>query len=359
MKILRSLLSICFLFIGTLQAQDDAIAPELSDIELIQFLQNNYSVTNQLSYSGARNFMFERIDTLNGGIQGVYSHDTYTYSSTPDRTEAQNNGFNTEHTWPQSFFDSDLPMRSDIHHLFITRQDVNGARSNYRFDEIPDQQTSTWYYLDQNQSSIPGTDIDEYSEVLTNTSFEPREDFKGNVARAVFYFWTIYQDDPSIISDNTDNAAFFEEMKPILLQWHDQDPVDEKELSRSLQVEEVQGNRNPFIHDTTLVRRAYYGASGVSIEEPTAVPSGVRLDQNYPNPFNPVTTIPFTLDQSRNVSVRIYSRNGKLVQTVTQQRYQAGDHTVQFDASGLSSGVYYYVLEAGPERILKKMTLIK
>lgn len=359
MKKYRVLLTAVLLLIGAAQAQNDSIAPELSDADLIQYLQDNFSISNQLSYSGARNFMFEQIDTLNGGVRGVYSHDTYTYSSTPDRTEAQNNGFNTEHTWPQSFFDSDLPMRSDIHHLFITRQDVNGARSNYRFDEIPDQQTSTWYYLDQNQSSVPGTNIDEYSEVLSNTSFEPREDFKGNVARAIFYFWAIYQDNSSITTDNTDNAAFFEEMKPVLLQWHDQDPVDAAELDRSLHIETVQGNRNPFIHDTTLVRRAYYGASGVSIEDPSGLPSGISLDQNYPNPFNPVTTIPFTLDQGRDVSIRVYSRNGKLVQTVTQQQYPAGNHTVSFDATGLSSGVYYYVLEAGPERILKKMTLIK
>ncbi|MFN1834902.1 endonuclease [Balneola sp. MJW-20] len=359
MKKLTALILVTIFTLGVLRAQDDSIAAELDGQQLITFLQDNYSVSTSLSYNGARDYMFQDFDTLNGGVRGVYSGYTYTYSGSPDRIEAQENGFNTEHTWPQSFFDQDLPMRSDIHHLFITRVDVNGARSNFRFDEIPDQQTSTWYRLDQNQSSIPTSNIDEYSELLSNTSFEPREDFKGNIARAIYYFWTVYQDDPSITGDATNNAAFFEEMKPVLLEWHDMDPVDQREVERSLDIEGVQGNRNPFIHDTTLVRRAYYGASGVSIEEPDALPSGIRLDQNYPNPFNPVTNIPFSLDQSRKVSLKVYSRNGKLVQTITEQSYPAGNHTVRFDASGLSSGVYYYILKAGSQQILKKMTLIK
>lgn len=241
-------------------AQTDKIAPSLTGTELIDFLQSGYSVTNSLGYTSGRDAMFNTIDKKDGQIRCVYTGYTVTFTN---RQDAQDKGFNTEHIWPQSFFDQESTMRSDIHHLFPTRVDVNGARSNFDFDEIPDDQTDTWYEGSSNQSSIPGANIDDYSELLKNTSFEPREDHKGNVARAVFYFWTIYQDDSDIINDGTDNEAFFNRMKDVLLTWHDDDPVDTTEIARSLAIEGFQGNRNPFVHDTTLARRAFFGGGVV------------------------------------------------------------------------------------------------
>ncbi|HAH51089.1 MAG TPA: hypothetical protein DCL80_07425, partial [Balneola sp.] len=271
-------------------AQNDYIHPSKTGNELIDSLQLNYSVTNPRSYNSARDAMFEQIDKKNGNeISCVYTGYTITFT---DRQDAQGNqaasDFNTEHTWPQSFFDSDAPMRADIHHLYPTRVDANGARNNFKFDEIPDQNTSKWYRENSNQTSIPTSNIDEYSELLNNTSFEPREDHKGNVARAMFYFWAIYQDNSSIVNDGTDNEAFFNSMKDVLLTWHDADPVDETEVARSVGIENVQGNRNPFIHDTTLVRRAFFGGMPVSNEESIlSSPDVITLNQNYPNPFNP------------------------------------------------------------------------
>lgn len=242
-----------------IHAQSDEIAPSLSSDELILFLQTNFAVSNQQSYNAARDAMFATIDNESGTIKGVYSGFVI---NTTNRTDAQNQGFNTEHSWPQSFFNQVLPMRSDIHHLFPTRSDVNSARSNFRFDEIPDQQTDRWYREGTNQTTIPASNIDEYSELDNNTSFEPREDHKGNVARAMFYFWAIYQNNSSVTNDETDNEAFFNSMKDVLLQWHDMDPVDASEVARSIAIEGVQGNRNPFVHDTTLVRRAFFGSGG-------------------------------------------------------------------------------------------------
>jgi endonuclease I len=277
-------LFVFLVFSTSLFAQTDLIAPELTGSELIDFLQGNYSVSNPLSYNGGRDAMFEDIDGPDGTISCVYTGYTIEFTDRQDAQDGNNEpgDFNTEHIWPQSFFDSDLPMRSDIHHLFPTRQDVNGARSNYPFAEIPDNQTDTWYYNDSNQSAIPSSNIDEYSELLSSTSFEPREDFKGNVARAIFYFWAIYQDNSSIVNDNTDNEAFFNGMKDVLLQWHFADPVDEAEVQRSLGVESAQGNRNPFIHDTTLVRRAYFGAGPV-VQGPVSNPvTGMISNINQP-----------------------------------------------------------------------------
>ncbi len=89
------------------------------------------------------------------------------------------------------------------------------------------------------------------------------------------------------------------------------------------------------------------------------IPSDVVLNQNYPNPFNPTTTIQFGIPVEGNVRVDIYDILGRRVQTITDQRYQAGFHTVQFDGRSLASGVYFYRL-ISPEKIIsKRMTLIK
>tara|TARA_R110002096_G_scaffold303080_11_gene498111 strand:+ start:16163 stop:18361 length:2199 start_codon:yes stop_codon:yes gene_type:complete len=265
---MKFLTTLAFIVLTATQifAQSDQIFPELTGTELIDELQANFSVTNPRGYNGARDAMYSTIDNKDGKVTGVYSGYTITTNS---RGDAYNKGINTEHTWPQGKFDSSEPMRGDIHHLFPTRIDVNGARSNYPFAEIPDNQTSTWYTGSTNQSGIPSSNIDDYSELLGGSSFEPREDHKGNAARAIFYFWTIYQDKGNV----ADDASFFNGMKDVLLTWHDADPVDAAEVARSLGAETAQGNRNPFIHDTTLVRRAYFGGT----PNPTT------------NPPNPVT----------------------------------------------------------------------
>lgn len=252
---MRYLITLFSLFLtAPLFGQTDSIFPSQTGETLINSLQANYSVTNALGYNGARDQMYGSIDNKDGQIIGVYTGFTITANT---RGDAFSKGINTEHTWPQGLFDSDEPMRGDIHHLFPTRIEANSARSNYPFAEIPDDQTSTWFRNNSSQSSKPTSNIDEYSELLSGTSFEVREDHKGNTARAIFYFWTIYQDENKV----ADDAAFFNGMKDVLLSWHDLDPVDQAEVDRSLGAESAQGNRNPFVHDTTLVRRAYFGGS--------------------------------------------------------------------------------------------------
>lgn len=257
---MRYLLTFFTLFLSlSVYAQTDSIFPAKTGEALINSLQSDYSITFPLSYNVARDKMYGEIDNHDGKVTGVYSGFTVTANT---RSSVYAAGINAEHTWPQGKFNEASPMRSDIHHLYPTKIDVNSARSHYKFDEIPDNNTTKWFRGSSNQTSIPTSNIDEYSELLSETSFEPREDHKGNVARAIFYFWTIYQDR----SEVADDESFFTGMKDVLLTWHDLDPVDQAEVQRSLAVEKAQGNRNPFIHDTTLVRRAYFGAEGNPVE---------------------------------------------------------------------------------------------
>ena len=233
-----------------LSAQNSSIAPGDTGVVLINYLHDNYDVETSLGYSTARDHMFAEFDNQSGRVYCVYTG--YNVSA-DNRDEAQNQGFNTEHTWPQGFFDRAEPMRSDLHHLYPTLGRVNSARSNYEFDEIDDNRTDTWYYLDQSTSSIPASNIDSYSEVLNGSAFEPREDHKGNVARAMFYFYTIYKNESIEASDFQ-----IEDMQETLLKWHDMDPVDDREVARSEAIADLQGNQNPYVHDTTLIRRAFF-----------------------------------------------------------------------------------------------------
>ncbi|CAN0338433.1 unnamed protein product [Chrysoparadoxa australica] len=91
----------------------------------------------------------------------------------------------------------------------------------------------------------------------------------------------------------------------------------------------------------------------------TDIPSDVELNQNYPNPFNPSTNITFGLPQNSKVDITVYDMLGRKVATVFAGTKPQGFHSVQFDASNLSSGIYIYQLRTDFGMISKQMTLLK
>ncbi len=88
-------------------------------------------------------------------------------------------------------------------------------------------------------------------------------------------------------------------------------------------------------------------------------PKDVVLFGNYPNPFNPNTTIAFKLNNATKVKLTVFDVKGQLVEELLNKKLTAGVHNVDFNASKLNSGTYYYKLEAGGVNITKKMLLIK
>lgn len=96
-----------------------------------------------------------------------------------------------------------------------------------------------------------------------------------------------------------------------------------------------------------------------SLERDPEIASGIRLEQNYPNPFNPETVIGFQLSVDSDVDLSVFDVLGRRLAVLAQSRMPAGAHSVTFDASALSSGVYLYVLSTGDERIAKRMTLVR
>lgn len=101
------------------------------------------------------------------------------------------------------------------------------------------------------------------------------------------------------------------------------------------------------------------GTVGVRRVDEPVIPASVDLLQNYPNPFNPSTLLRFSLPAAQFAALRIYDMLGRQVGTAAEGTFQAGTHEVDFDASHLSSGSYFYSLETGSGRIVKRMMLLK
>lgn len=250
---------------------------------------------SQLGYSNARMRMYNYIDNYNNSIVCVYGG--YVKSWNYGGTGTNPAPINAEHTVPQSFFGKSEPMRSDIHHLFPTYDRWNSRRSNYPFSEISDSSTTYWMVNTSESGSIPSSNIDNYSEG-TSSRFEPREDQKGNTARAVFYFYTMYPNyDISQVGDiNT------------LYQWHLDDPVDSTELERNNRIETYQGNRNPYIDNPTWVGPAWgFGGSTGG-----GGGTGSGLQNNVSESYNVASgaTQSFTIDVPANASNLVVQISG-------------------------------------------------
>ena len=89
------------------------------------------------------------------------------------------------------------------------------------------------------------------------------------------------------------------------------------------------------------------------------LPESFSLSQNYPNPFNPSTAISYSLPKSGNVILRVFNILGNEVATLVNEDKDAGQYKVEFDASNLSSGIYFYKIQAGSFAETKKMILLK
>jgi hypothetical protein len=89
------------------------------------------------------------------------------------------------------------------------------------------------------------------------------------------------------------------------------------------------------------------------------IPADYVLYQNYPNPFNPATTIKFGLPQAGKVEITIYDQLGQKVETLINKEIDAGYHEIEWNAMQYSSGVYFYTINSGNFKAVKKMLLLK
>ena len=88
-------------------------------------------------------------------------------------------------------------------------------------------------------------------------------------------------------------------------------------------------------------------------------PGKWNLAQNYPNPFNPVTTISYQIPKTAKVKLSIFNIRGQLVKTLVNKNQMQGSYSIVWDANGLSSGIYFYKINAGDYTEIKKCLIVK
>lgn len=187
-----------------------------------------------LGYDRARKFLYGVVHAENDK-SGAYLTDVYCgrkiflEKNKEGYSLPKDSNINCEHTWPQSKFNPDISteaQKSDLHHLFPSDMNANSIRGNNPFGETMSHDTVCGNAF-----------IGEAAPLQTRGAqyFEPPHEFKGNVARALFYFSIRFK-----LAIDPIQEKYFRH-------WNEIDPVDYEEMERNDKVEEIQGNRNPFI----------------------------------------------------------------------------------------------------------------
>ena len=211
--------------------------PGKNDVVLEQCAPGTCYSQTILGYSSARDYLFGMLD-LKEDTKGyylvyVYCHTEYRGPDVGKLRTPKARVVNCEHTWPQSLFSKDFNnemQKSDLHHLFVTRNDANLVRSSHPFGDNEGKPAVS----DCNHSTIGGA----RNSTLV---FEPPREHKGNVARALFYFSIRYKLPIDDFTERTMRA------------WNKDDPVNIDDLARNDQIYALQNNRNPFVDFPELI----------------------------------------------------------------------------------------------------------
>ena len=226
---------------------------------------SGYTLKTQLRNIIANGHTSQGYDNLYTGYITAFSDNDYEgdgsvldfYSENPGGTDPYNythgnrqcgsynsedDCMNREHLMPQSVFGSASPMQSDIFTVVPSDGYVNGRRSSYAFGEV---NSASWTSL--NGSKVGTNTYGSYS----GTVFEPIDEFKGDIARAMLYFATRYENQVASWShamlNGTSDQVYEDWFIDMLIEWHTNDPVHQSEIDRNVASYNYQGNANPFI----------------------------------------------------------------------------------------------------------------
>ena len=263
---------VLFSLCGGIQHGVAQIFPGLTGETLVDALRNEYTPTHLLNDTQVKDTLYAVIFADQDTVHCIYSGLSRYLPTGVDPSQwlygngTETGSMNLEHSWPQAKGAGEgTGGNTNMYHLFPSRSAINSDRGDSPYTDINDNQTTRWYYRDQEMNSKPSANIDAYSEYV-NGAFEPRESVKGDIARAMFYFWTIYRDN-AMAAD----PGFFNLQLDKLCAWHELDPVDASEMQRNERIAQYQGKENPFIVDCSLVKRAY--CSSLTECTPVAVSS--------------------------------------------------------------------------------------
>jgi endonuclease I len=222
--------------------------------ELLTALYQTIGSHTDVSYSGLWSLYKTSDVDSNGKIWDIYSTKRWTYSSEQCGTYSViGDCYNREHSFPKSWFNDKSPMYSDAFHIYPTDGKVNNQRGNYPYGECANGSS----IASSNGVSALGKLGTCTFSGYTGTVFEPDDQYKGDLARSYFYMIACYNNQvsgwTSEMLNGTSYPAFSDWALNLLLKWHREDPVSEKETNRNEAIYAAQKNRNPFIDYPELV----------------------------------------------------------------------------------------------------------
>lgn len=215
-----------------------------------------------------------------------------------DQEYAGGSGWNREHVWAKSRgdFGTRIPEGTDVHNLRASNIGVNSTRLNYAFDDLygPNDCISCGSNNNLIEDNCYSDICETYGNYYNTSSliFEPRDEDKGDVARIIFYMDVRYEGDSGEedlemidYTLSTSSKLPYHGIRSTLLQWHQEDPVDDFERNRNDVIYSYQGNRNPFIDHPNLVDYLWGEQQQVQWSSTLSTPTE-RETTNivYPNP---------------------------------------------------------------------------
>lgn len=208
-------------------------------------------------------------DDAQGYVWDMYSNCTFVFDTNQCGTFSNEcDCYNREHSFPKSWFGGEVsPMYTDLFQVVPTDGYVNNRRGNYPYGE-----TTSPDYTSDNGSKLGPCSVAGYS----GTVFEPIDEYKGDFARNYFYMATRYEDvisgwetldtNGDAVLDGTSFPVFETWFLNMLGEWHENDPVPQKEIDRNNTVYGIQNNRNPFIDHPEYVHDIWGVGSTLATE---------------------------------------------------------------------------------------------
>lgn len=222
---------------------------------------------NGISYSGLEPY-YEKTDFKNGTILDMYSTCSFNMSDANCSQKNVCDCWNKEHSVPQSWFNEASPMKSDLFHVYPTDARVNNFRSNYPYGET--DETSNIDHSPYALGHLGSSNRSGYSGKI----YEPDAQYKGDFARTYLYMVTRYADKnftqsaegKVMFNYSNGRAGLTDYSISLLLKWHREDPVSEKEVERNNAVYGIQKNRNPYIDYPYLVEYVWGKEKGKQVD---------------------------------------------------------------------------------------------
>lgn len=267
MKNLRFLLYLLLLFCPWIIAAADEpegyykAAEQKGRQELKEALFGIINQHTKLTYKALWDAFLQTDADADSNIFDIYNGCTFKYKVDQHSGGSSGNKdnqclkYNREHSFPKSWFHESkegTPMYTDLFHLYPVSGYVNTRRNNNPFGEVANPEETFTGGSKLGKCTFPG---------YSGTSYEPLDQYKGDLARTYFYMATCYHDlfstwESDMLAGNNEDD-FTAWSKEMLLKWHKEDPVSEKETERNEAVYQIQGNRNPFIDHPEMVEKIW------------------------------------------------------------------------------------------------------